>query len=76
MPDKYDPYREALVVEQVTIWPEGLPAVDAAMRRRVEEQLHARADQAANLVYVRLHTGFRREITVTPEDLQRMGGRE
>lgn len=73
MADKYDPYREALVVETVTIWPDELEGTPEPQRIRIERQLHAHPEQAANLEYVRIHTGFCRQITVTPEDLQRLG---
>ncbi len=76
MPDKFDPYREALVVETNTIWPKELAEVmaDAARRTRVEEALHADASQAAHLEYVRLATGFCRQITVTEADVERLSG--
>lgn len=73
MADKYDPYREALVVETVTIWPDELESVPEPQRIRIEQQLHAHPDQVANLEYVRVHTGFCRQITVTSADMQRLG---
>ena len=72
MPNSFDPYREALVIEQETIWPEGLsrePLGDAE-RRRIEYRLHADPAGAAELEYVRLHAGFIRKITVTAADLK------
>jgi hypothetical protein len=72
MGDPFDPYREALVVETVTVWPEELADRDAAERAAVEKRLHAEPQQAAELEYVRLHTGFCRRITVTAEDLERL----
>jgi len=72
MADKFDPYREALVIETVTIWPDEVEAPAEPQRIRIEQQLHAHPDQAENLEYVRMHTGFRRQITVTPADLQRV----
>ena len=77
MPDKFDPYREALVVETNTIWPPEVSQVlaDAAQRTRIEERLHADAAQAAVLEYVRLATGFCRQITVTPADVERLRSR-
>ena len=72
MPDKYDPYREALVVETVTIWPDELTSVPEPQRLRIEQRLHAQPEQCANLEYIRVHTGFCRQITVTPDDLQRV----
>ncbi len=77
MPDKFDPYREALVVETNTIWPKELSEVmaDAASRARIEDALHADAAQAAHLEYVRLATGFCRQITVTEADVARLRSR-
>jgi hypothetical protein len=74
MADKFDPYREALVVETATVWPAELAAgIDPAGREQIETRLHAEAGQAVDLLYVRLHTGFCRQITVTAEDLRRIG---
>jgi hypothetical protein len=72
MPDKYDPYREALVIETATIWPEEYTEMDAAERQRIEQALHGDPENASHLTYIRMHTGFCREITVTEEDLQRV----
>lgn len=71
MPDKIDPYREALVVEMVTVWPEDLPELSAEDRQRLEARLHADPRRASQVEYVRLHTGFCRRITVTAEDVAR-----
>ena len=74
MPNALDPYREALVVETMTVWPDDLPGAplgDSA-RRRTEERLHADPAQAAELEYVRLPAGFIRKITVTAVDLDRL----
>jgi len=72
MGDPYDAYRDALVVETRTIWPEEFADVGPDERRRAEERLHADPQNAGELAYVRLHTGFCRQITVTAEDLQRV----
>jgi hypothetical protein len=72
MADAFDPYREALVVEQVTVWPDELSDVEPEDRQRIAERLHADAGQAAQLEYVRLPTGFCRRITVTGEDVKRL----
>lgn len=72
MSDEFDPYREALVVETETVWPDEWGEVDPAERDRMEARLHAQAEQAAELEYVRLPTGFCRRITVTPQDLERL----
>lgn len=71
MADKFDPYREALVVETTTIWPEGTD-LDPYRRAEIESALHASPEEAANLAYIRTHTGFCRQITVTDEDLERV----
>jgi len=68
----FDPYREALVVEHHTIWPAECEDWSAADRDRVEESLHAAPADAADLDYIRQHTGFARVITVTPADLERL----
>jgi hypothetical protein len=72
MPDAYDPYREALVMETDTEWPEALGVVDPAERARISMALHSAPDQAAHLEYVRTHTGFCRRIVVTPDDIARI----
>jgi hypothetical protein len=72
MPNAFDPYREALVIEQETVWPDDLSAAPLgdAERRRIEYRLHADPAGAAELEYVRLHAGFIRKITVTAADLK------
>ena len=73
MADKFDPYREALVMETHTIWPAEYDDLPAAEKQRLELQLHAKPDACSELEYVRTHTGFCRQITVTPADLARLG---
>ena len=72
MANAYDPYREALVVETNTIWPEEYADLAPQERVRLEYLLHAAPQAAASMDYVRMHTGFCREITVTPEDVSRV----
>jgi hypothetical protein len=72
MANAFDPYREALVVETNTIWPDALGAVAPAERPGIEHRLHAEPQSATNMDYVRLHTGFCREITVDRADLERL----
>jgi hypothetical protein len=72
MANTFDPYREALVVEHHTHWPDDYADWSDADRSRVETLLHASPGEAADLDYVRQHTGFARVITVTPEDLERV----
>lgn len=72
MPNEFDPYREALVVERTTIWPEEYDDWALADRLKIEAVLHSDPQHAAELEYVRQHTGFCRQITVTPGDLERV----
>jgi hypothetical protein len=73
MGNPFDPYREALVVETVTVWPEELSDVSPADRQRIEKLLHTDPAKASDLEYVRLYSGFCRRITVTDDDVQRLG---
>jgi hypothetical protein len=76
MANPFDPYRDALVVEHSTVWPEelaGAPA-DRSARESMEKTLHQSPDKAMELEYVRLATGFHRKITVTGDDLKRVAG--
>ena len=71
MPDKFDAYREALVVETATIWPEEYE-LDPHEQAELSARLHESPEEAAQLEYVRTHTGFVRTIYVTEEDYQRI----
>jgi hypothetical protein len=71
MPDKFDPYREALIIESNTIWPEDYDHLEPAEKARIEKALHADPASCPRLEYIRQHTGFSRQITVTPEDIER-----
>lgn len=72
MRDKFDRYREALVVETATVWPAEYQTLAAAERRQIESALHADPRACEHLEYLRLHTGFCRRITVTADDLKRL----
>ena len=73
MPDEFDPYREALIMETTTIWSEDQDDMEPSEKARIAAALHADPENCAHLEYVRTHTGFCRRITVTPEDLERVG---
>lgn len=73
MPDSFDPYREALVMETNTVWPDKYRELDAVKRSHIEEALHADPQSCQQIDYVRVHTGFCRQITVTADDLARIG---
>jgi hypothetical protein len=72
--DKFDPYREALVMETATIWPAEYEDWPPGDRLAVEMKLHADPAACSGLEYIRQHTGFCRQITVTPADVTRVGG--
>ena len=72
MADKFDPYREALVMETTTIWPPEYDELPTTEKAALEDQLHANPGACGQLEYVRTHTGFCRQITVTPADVQRL----
>ncbi|NDC62728.1 MAG: hypothetical protein EBZ59_01770 [Planctomycetia bacterium] len=72
MPNAFDPYRDALVVENHTVWPDEYEDWSRADKARVEALLHASPQDASELDYTRQHTGFARVITVTPADLERV----
>jgi len=72
MANEFDPYREALVMEALTLWPEEYDDWEAEERRRIEVLLHSEPAKCEQLEYVRMHSGFRRQITVTPADLERV----
>lgn len=72
MGNTFDPYREALVMEQVTLWASLAERFDPAEQERIAAELHTAAEDACELEYQRTHTGFCRVITVTEDDLQRL----
>ena len=72
MADTFDPYREALVVETTTVWPAELGSIPTAEKYQLEAKLHAQPQACAGLEYVRVHTGFCRQITVSAADLARV----
>jgi hypothetical protein len=74
MADTFDPYRERLIMEHETVWPAEFDQLSRPEKMRLETRLHAEPDKAANLEYVRVHTGFCRKITVTAADLARLNG--
>ena len=72
MPDTFDPYRESLVVEVATKWPDELAEIEGSERQRISEALHADPENVSYLEYIRTHTGFCRQITVAQEDVERL----
>ncbi|MGI9457890.1 MAG: hypothetical protein ACR2NU_15095 [Aeoliella sp.] len=72
MPDKFDPYRERLVMETETEWSPECDVADEIERTRIALLMHKAPGEAAAIEYIRTHTGFCRRITVTPEDVERL----
>lgn len=72
MGEAFDPYRDALVIEQKTVWPDELAGLSEEEKARVEKALHADASNVTELDYVRLHSGFCRIITVAQDDVERV----
>ena len=76
-----DPSGRSLVLEAngneaVSIWFQELTDhLSLKLEARVETLLHGTPEAAAELDYLRHHTGFARIITVTEADLDRVGGR-
>jgi len=72
MADKFDPYREALVMETATFWGDEYDHLSETEKQQFAERLHADPENASNMTYLRTHSGFSREITVTAEDIERV----
>ena len=73
VPDKFDRYREALVVETATDWPPAMRDIGSCHNAmRSSRKLHADAAACSQLEYIRVPTGFCRKITVTAEDIERV----
>jgi hypothetical protein len=72
VPDKFDPYREALIMETATVWPPEYDDLEPEEKLQLEALLHADPENASTLEYVRVHTGFCRQIIVTDADLERV----
>ncbi len=51
MANEFDQYREALLVETTTVWPEEYDSLDLATRQNIEGQLHAEPEAAAELTH-------------------------
>lgn len=75
MGEAFDPYRDALVIEQKTVWPAELASLPDEEKARIEKTLHADASAASELDYIRLHSGFCRTITVSQADVERVAAK-
>ena len=72
MADSFDPYREALVREEITSWSEDFDDLEPSEKSLIEIALHADPENCSQLEYVRIHTGFCRTVTVTTDDIARV----
>ena len=72
MADKFDPYREALVMETSTVWPDEYDSLEPTEKSKIADALHSDPENCSTLEYVRTHTGFCRQITVTGDDYERV----
>lgn len=70
--DEFDLRLETLVMETKTIWSSECGELSDAEKNRLSRLLHEAPDQASQVCYTRSHTGFIREITATPADLERL----
>jgi len=69
---KYDPRLESLVVETRTLWSPDIGELSDEDKSWLSEAVHREPQNAANIEYIRAHTGFEREITVTLADIERL----
>jgi|TARA_B110000014_G_C19705283_1_gene369081 hypothetical protein len=70
--DSFDPYREALVMEEQTSWSEDFDDLEPGEKSLIEISLHADPENCSQLEYVRTHTGFCRTVIVTADDIARV----
>lgn len=70
--NKFDPRVDALVMETRTYWDDEVGSLDDADRNWLSDAVHSDPGSASNVNYVRSHTGFTREITVTVADIERI----
>lgn len=69
---KYDPRVDALVMETKTVFAPELAHLSEEDKQWLAEAIHREPRLATSLAYERSHTGFIREITVTPHDIERL----
>ena len=59
-------------METETVWSPEFNDMSDAQKRQLEQALHADPESCPQLAYVRTHTGFCRQITVTMDDVDRL----
>ncbi len=70
--EKFDPRVDALVMEQKTFWDPAVGNLSAEDRAWLAQIVHQQPQAAKRIAYERSHTGFTRQITVTPDDIARI----
>ena len=70
--DKYDPRLESLVVETATFWAPEIENRTDVDRVELASLLHKNPAAASTIHYERVPTGFIRQITATPADVERL----
>ena len=70
--DAYDKRVDSLVMENLTFWDPALANLSEDDKHWLAAAIHARAELASKVHYERTHTGFTREITVTPADVEKL----
>ena len=70
--DTFDARMETLVMETITHWDPALAKLSDDDKRWLSQALHADPQLASKIKYERSHTGFTREITVCPADVERL----
>ena len=70
--DHFDRRLETLVMEERTLFDEDLRALTDEDRDWLARALHAEPWRAAEVKYIRHHTGFCREIQATRADVERL----
>lgn len=69
---KYDPRVDSLVMETKTVFAPELAHLPEEDKKWLAEAIHREPRIATKIAYERSHTGFIREITVTPQDIERL----
>jgi hypothetical protein len=70
--NKYDARVDSLVMETRTAWDPAVGKLSDEDKAWLAKVVHETPSHAAKIAYERSHTGFTREITVTPDDVARI----
>ncbi len=70
--DKFDARIDSLVMETRTFWDPAIGSIAEEDKGWLAAAVHQQPQSAKKIAYERSHTGFTRQITVTPEDIARI----